>query len=297
MNRLTLIVTITLLHLSTARGEGWNRQWISSCDSCRGSQIWFMRTVCLTQTPEEAFITATSNGRITVFVNGYNTTTDVLAPYRSGDTTLKSITCNVVPYISNDTCLISVWYSPFLEHQDGKELSLTLYGKYADGRHFAFRTDNNWAWAQAPATTLRSPQETEMINSRETSATWNTTGLPTPKLLPVRTKSTTDDVVTEYQPQYARKTLVCRLAHSTPTSLTYISPSPFHGWARVTLRGMKSGTQITVNGLYYTCNGQMDEQACRRFTIPPYTTNTIKITSPSGIKESNVMSVEAIDIY
>lgn len=296
MIRLLLIVVATIMNIASARAVGWTRQWVCADDSCRESQIWFLRTLCLPHRPAEAYIHAASNGRIIVYVNGYNTTTDVLAPYRNGDTSLQGITCDAMPYIDGDTCLIAVWYSPFLKGHEGKQLSLTLYGKYTDGNPFAFTTDGNWSWALAPATTLHSPHETEQINSRAMRANWNNDGLPMPMLRPVKSEVTTD-MVGEYRPRHIRKTYSCRLANSSATTLTYLSPFPFHGWARVTLRGMKPGTQITVNGLYYTCNGQMDEQACRRFTIPPYTTTTIKITSPSGIKVSNVMSVEAIDIW
>ena len=296
MIRLLLIVFLTVMNVTTARSAGWIRQWVCADDSCRESQLWFLRTICLPHKPSEAFINATSNGRITIYVNGYNTTTDVLAPYHSGEETLHCVTCNALPFIANDTCIIAVWYSPFLKGQDQKQLSLTLYGKYTNGESFAFSTDNNWWGTLAPATTLHSPYETESINSRAMIANWNIDGLPMPRLLPVKTTTSTD-FVSEYRPQHIRKTYTCRLADSSPTSLTYLSPFAFRGWARVTLRGMKPGTQITVNGLYYTCSGQMDEQACRRFTISPFKTTTIKITSPSGIKESNVMSVEAMDIW
>ena len=147
------------------------------------------------------------------------------------------------------TCLIAVWYSPFLKGHEGKQLSLTLYGKYTDGKPFAFTTDGNWSWALAPATTLHSPHETEQINSRAMRTNWNIDGLPMPMLRPVKSEVATD-MVGEYRPRHIRKTYSCRLANSSATTLTYLSPFPFHGWARVTLRGMKPGTQITVNGLY-----------------------------------------------
>lgn len=296
MIRLILFVILSTLVSSSARAVYWTRQWIYADAPCAESQLWFLRSICLPQTPAEAYINAASNGRITIYVNGYNATTDVLAPYKDNDVALHHVTCEATPYIKDDTCRIAVWYSPFLEGHEGKQLSLYLYGKYYDGSTFMYNADTLWAWTTAPATTTVKPNESESINACGISADWNQDGVPYPLLLPVKTMGSSD-IVTACQSQRIRKIYSCRLIKSSPTSLTFLSPFPFHGWARVTLRGMRAGTTITVNGLSYTCNGTMDEQACRRFTISPYTTSTIKITSPSGIKASNVMNVEAIDIW
>ncbi|MGN0280945.1 MAG: hypothetical protein ACI4B3_01415 [Prevotella sp.] len=296
MIRLILIVIMTIINMASASAVEWTREWIAADDSCRESQIWFLRTIDFKQCPERAFISAVSNGRIIIYVNGYIATTDVLAPYSNNDTELRQLTCEITPFIKDADCTIAVWYSPFLTGYDDKQLSLTVEGTKADGTPFYYDMGQDWLYAVVPNMSADLTKETETIDSRNALSNWNFGNIPLPLLKPTK-PSRGNEKAMPYRPQYIRKTYSCRLVHSSPTTLTYLSPFPFHGWARVTLRGMKRGTQMTVNGLLYTCNGKMDEQACRRFTIPPYTTSTVKITSASGIKESNVMSVEAIDIW
>lgn len=295
MRRWLMVLVAATVFCTTTRAFGWNLKWINANDSCRGSQLWFVHSFTLPSRPHSAWIEAASNGRFVVYVNGYNITNDVLAPYPRQSASLRSVTCDVTPFIDDDSCRIAVWYSPFLDGYEGRQLSLTLYGTSADGTSFAFPADKNWAWTKADAMTYIGDDETENINANGFSPDWKTCNIPSPLLYPVDVRQ--DSCIVEpYKPQFIRHVYECRYAHSTATSLTFLSPCPFRGWVRVTLRGMRAGTTISVNGLNYTCSGIMDEQACRRFTIPRCQTSTIKILSPSGIKPDNVMSVEAIDI-
>lgn len=296
MTRLLALLVLCLSYAALARADGQPRQWINATDSCPESQIWFMRTVILDKEVKSAWVEVASNGRVAVYVNGYNTSTDVLTPYRPGDRTMRSFRCQATPFVSSDTCRLAVWYSPFLKSYNGRQLSLTFYGTYTDGSHFAFETDGSWSWTAAPATTHLSRGETEHIAYGSTDVEWLSDDLPLPSLLPVSV-TCGSEITLPSRPLLIRNIYPCRLALSSSTSLTYLSPHPFRGWVRVTLRGMKKGQSVTVNGLHYTCGGILDEQACRRFTMPDDKTTTIRITSPCGIHESNIMSVEAIDIY
>lgn len=272
---------------------GWCRQWISA-DSVGDSQLWFLRTLILPSQPVEARLEAISGGRVCIYVNGYNATTDILAPYKQGDKVLKSIGCDILPYITDDTCRIAVWYSPFLREIKSKHLSLTVWCRYPDGQRQSYVSDSNWSWVMAPAETNGND---ECFNSLAMYDKWNIDELPAPMLLPVRVSSGSYYEPSEpYTPQYIRHIYSCKKISATPMSLTYLSPSPFCGWVRVTLRGMKRGATLSVNGFDYICNGDIDEQACRRFTISPVATDHIEIRCSSGITADNVMSVEAIDI-
>ncbi|MCI6118313.1 MAG: hypothetical protein MR717_03330 [Prevotella sp.] len=296
MTRLLALFALCLSCAEFARAGGMLRQWINAHDSCHESQIWFMHSVVLGKKVKRAWVDVASNGRVAVYVNGYNTSTDVLTPYRPGDRIMRSFRCETTPYICSDTCHLAVWYSPFLKGYNGRQLSLTFYGTYTDGSHFAFETDGNWSWTPAPASTRLSRGETEHIAYGSTDVEWLFDDSPLPSLLPVNV-TVGSEITLPARPLLMRHIYPCRLVISSPTSLTYLSPHPFRGWVRVTLRGMKKSQPVTVNGLHYTCGGILDEQACRRFTIPDDKTTTIRISSPVGIRESNIMSVEAIDIY
>ena len=77
-------------------------------------------------------------------------------------------------------------------------------------------------------------------------------------------------------------------------TLTYDFGQPVEGWVRVTLRGMKQGEVVEVNGLRYVCRGGSDDQACRRFTTS--TAGIARILLPAGRSRSNITRVEAISI-
>lgn len=295
MTRLAAILIMATVHFTAARGFGWSQRWIHASQASRGTQLWFVGSLTLPSAAQSVRLEAASNGRFIVYVNGYNTTTDVLAPYAMPTPTLRGISCDATPFIDGDTCRIAVLYSPYLEGFDDRQLSLTLYGTLADGSPFAYSAGSDWSWTEANATTAIGDDESESVNGRNAECGWPTGDMPWPSRQPV-VEGQGYTPVEHYRPQYIRHTMNCRMVHSSPTSLTFLPPRPFRGWVRVTLRGMRAGTTISVNGLSYTCSGQLDEQACRRFTIPRHSTQDITIVSPSGIKRSNVTSVEALDI-
>ena len=76
--------------------------------------------------------------------------------------------------------------------------------------------------------------------------------------------------------------------------LIYDFGQPVEGWVRITMRGMKKGEVIEVNGLRYICKGGTDDQACRRFTTSP--SGVARITLPAGRSRSNISRVEAISV-
>ena len=289
-----IIAFLTLLFTTSARATGWSHQWINAGDSCRESQIWFVKSLSLQKIVSRAFVDAASNGRIQIYANGYNVTTSVLSPYHDTDKTLGSLHCEVTPFITDTICHLKVWYSPFLADYPDRQLSLTIYGTYTDGTTFAFACDDSWSWTSVDATTSINTTETETIAPIDMSLLY--TDLPMPQLLPVAINHTRD-AISHFEPQYIRHIHQCQLVDSTATSLTYLAPRPFKGWTRVTMRGMRRGVNVSIDGLNYICSGNTDEQACRRFTIQRDKKQTVKILSTSGISKSNIMSVEAIEIW
>ena len=289
-----IIAFLTLLFTTSARATGWSHQWINAGDSCRESQIWFVKSLSLQKIVSRAFVDAASNGRIQIYANGYNVTTSVLSPYHDTDKTLGSLHCEVTPFITDTICHLKVWYSPFLADYPDRQLSLTIYGTYTDGTTFAFACDDSWSWTSVDATTSINTTETETIAPIDMSLLY--TDLPMPQLLPVAINHTRD-AISHFEPQYIRHIHQCQLVDSTATSLTYLAPRPFKGWTRVTMRGMRRGVTVSIDGLNYICSGNTDEQACRRFTIQRDKKQTVKILSTSGISKSNIMSVEAIEIW
>ena len=81
------------------------------------SQVWFRRAFTVARPPLSARVTIASAGRYELFVNGYNVTTDVLAPSAGppGDT-IRVMTYEVGRFLRPDTNVVAVWYSPLAPH-------------------------------------------------------------------------------------------------------------------------------------------------------------------------------------
>ena len=68
----------------------------------------------------------------------------------------------------------------------------------------------------------------------------------------------------------------------------------FKGQLRITLRDAKRGQKIYIDGLEYTCTGEMDEQACRKFTVADH--RRVLINGDQNFKNEQIQSVEGIEI-
>lgn len=80
----------------------------------------------------------------------------------------------------------------------------------------------------------------------------------------------------------------------TDNGVLYDFTPGFYGFTRVTLRDCKRGQHISINGLQYTCNGEMDEQAFGRFVPGFY--RKVLISGDRNFKKEQIQNVEAIAI-
>jgi hypothetical protein len=77
-------------------------------------------------------------------------------------------------------------------------------------------------------------------------------------------------------------------------SIVYDFGQAFRGWVRVTLREAVPGELLQIGGLYYVCNGTMDEQASRRFTLGD--ARRVVVCGDEHFRPSQIMRIEAIEI-
>ena len=68
----------------------------------------------------------------------------------------------------------------------------------------------------------------------------------------------------------------------------------FIGFARVTLRGARKGERIFIGDMEYICSGQLDEQACLRFTTMPV--RKLTIYGDNKFRADHIVNVEGISI-
>lgn len=298
--RRTITFCVHLCFLSAA-AQGWDTHWIHHPGAADGEQVWFRRTFtdnC--QAITEAYVKVASGGRFMLFVNGYNASTDILTPDGGQPSdTLRTVTYDVTHLLRPDTNVVAVWYAPTESRlSDRRQLSLTFYGRTSDGTEgqFAHVTDSTWMCRTNGCCTRQDGGET--VDATAWTPDWNTAG-GSPMGWQWAEADEADGSHASDDIQPARTSW--RTARIRPYSLTttdgttmaYGCGRRFYGQVRVTLRGMRRGDRISVDGLEYVCAGRDDEQACRRFTAIECGAVTI---SGERLKPENITNVEGIAI-
>lgn len=294
-----LIMIVSLAYSSqNISAQQWDCHWIAHPTACDTTQVWFSRTYTDTERPREAFITIASTGYFTLYVNGRNVSTDILTPTRQqGDTAARAMTFCVTRFTRNTDNTIAVWYSPTTPHKDKRQLSMCYYGKRNDGTPFVYNTDASWMCREASMSLATDGGENQNATTHE--ARWNTGNIELAQWIHAEeAEGRPDESVTAAAwPQHGTritKTITPRYFDTENDSVLYDFAPGFYGLIRVTLRGCTSGQHININGLHYTCTGDMDEQAFGRF-VPGFWRKVL-ISGDKYFNPEQIQSVEAIAI-
>ena len=306
----TFIAIATLAAALGAAAQDWGLRWIACPGAGPCSQVWFRRAFTVARPPLSARVTIASAGRYELFVNGYNVTTDVLAPSAGppGDT-IRVMTYEVGRFLRPDTNVVAVWYSPLAPTR--KQLSLSLCAPARGGDAIALHADGAWLCRPAGAETalpcpggMAQPSpyfqlSAETVDDNLSLPGWNLPGAPVVGWLHAAEQyGLPPQPLAVVRPPYAARRIASIRSYTFlddhGSTLVYHFGRRFDGWVRLTLRGMHRGDTLRVNGLTYICSGRTDEQACRRFTSAA--SSIAVVSGPEHFSRKNVMSVEAIDI-
>lgn len=313
MMRYIITAIIAAMSITAEADKDWGLDWICSPNSNSHAQIQFKKVYNFECKPQSASIRIASNGRYILYVNGYNVTGDVLTP-RNSNPSLKVTTYETDRFMRKGNNTIAVWYSPDADYQitsetnysteipdRNKQLSISLYGitsnSLNDSLPFYYHTDDTWTCRTANATTNG---EDETYDNTQGCLCWNTdsciagwhyakeyTGT-------AETNIETQEIV--YEAMKISGIYRWRFLETIGDTLIYNFNRGFNGWVRLTLRNMQRGDTINVNGMQYICSGDMDEQACRRFTTSECPAGKVIVTCNRPIPRDNITNVEAISI-
>ncbi|MGM9705562.1 MAG: alpha-L-rhamnosidase N-terminal domain-containing protein [Prevotella sp.] len=296
--KIIIIATILLTFGPSAGAQQFGLSWISHPVPDCISQIWFRQTFTQEEKPEQIDITVASTGYFELFVNERNVSTDVMAPLRApGDNEAIAVTYDITRFVRQGENTLAVWYSPATVHADSLQLAAMCYGRYADGRRFAFHTDGGWLCHKANA--CINADGGEDIDATAFDQSWNGDIADMALWLPTTEhQGRPDDSARERKTNY-RATKTTHLSRQKyfdieGDSVTYTFETAFRGLIRVTLRDAKRGSRISVGNIRYTCSGESDEQIIQRFT----TTDTRKLilTGDKSFKPEQVYKVEALSL-
>lgn len=274
-------------------------KWISYPEVDSTSQIWFRQTYIHNQRPELANISITTTGQIELCINGYNVSTDTRLPYRACSQSDEPInmTFNVTRFLRPDSNTIAVWYSPSFPHVQSRQISLNYYGVMPNGEPFSYNANDEWLCRKANIS-LTTDGEEEFI-SPSNDAVWNYSEYEpacwiSAKLQYKEITSSTSDYASFYNSRRVTK-IICPEYHRIGKDSIECRFKPaFQGYVRITLRGAKKGEKLDIGGLKYTCNGEVDEQAYRKFT-DKYC-NYVIICGDKKFRKSQIQSVEGVEI-
>jgi hypothetical protein len=279
--------------------QGLMPKWVSFPEVDSTSQIWFRQTYTGNLRPTSANIIITTTGQIELYINGYNVSTDTRLPYRECCYNDKpiSMTFNVTRFLRPDSNTIAVWYSPSYPHIQPRQISLNYYGSMPDGEQFSYNANEEWLCRKANVSLTADGEEDFLAASND--AVWNSSEYePACWLTAKQQDYDTTSHITDYTSFYSSRR-IAKIRHPeyhriNKDSIEYNFTPSFQGYVRVTLREAKNGEKLNIGGLLYTCNGDVDEQAYRKFT-DKYCNNII-ICGDRKFKKSQIQNVEGVEI-
>ena len=295
--RISLLLFL-LLQLTHLQAQEFNCYWICHPEADDSSQIQFQHTFRSIKRPQQASLTVASTGRFQVFVNERNVSRDVLLPSMAhSKNTAQAISFDITRFLDEQYNTIAIWYSPIEGIKTDKQISACYSGLDYNGKPFSHFADGSWNCKTTGMYTL--PGNEEYIDGRRKNALWKSTDTGNLDWKnPCTSSDTTHFMYILNTSIYPSQHIVKHLEPvniSTDNLGTHVDfGRTFTGWIRITLREAKMGEEIQIGGLTYICTGEMDEQACRKFTYD--TQKTVLITGDSDFKPEQIQTIEGLEI-
>lgn len=307
MKKTVAFILFTFIWVLNSFSQEFGTHWISHAFGNDSSEVFFCHTYITRHKPQKAFITVASTGRLRVYVNERNISRDVFLKNEKENTvTLR--TYDITNVLSPDSNTIAVWYSPCEESASNKQLSLEYYGTDAQGTPFYHVAAEDWSSMNVEGCHIKDKEE--FFDNRFIDSSWKAAGRKPTWSHPLFTHpfmqnedSIQDkgkkDLLTQLSSFPATDNLLKRVY--SPVAETEDSAGvhydfglTFKGTVRITLRNAKKGEKIRIDGLQYTCSGEMDEQAFRHFSTTEQ--RIVTVTGDKTFRKSQIQKIEGLRI-
>ncbi len=271
--------------------------WISAQQVDSTSEIWFRQQIRLQELPAFASATIATTGKVDVYINERNVSTAIWIPDRTGnDDRPVSVNMEVTRFLQPGVNTIAIWYSPSFPHINGRQIAFSLCGRMKNGEKRAFCSDDGWLTRRANASLANDGGERYDANAY--TLKWNSDDVDWGLWQPARDTNTPAIAsryhLTGYPAVKRDMTYTPRYFDLAGDSVYYQFDKAFKGQLRITLRNARRGQKIYVDGLEYTCSGDMDEQAYRKFTVADY--RRVLIHGDRNFRNEQIQSVEGLEI-
>ena len=290
-------IFLSLFACITLQAQPFAITWLHHPSTASGDQVWFRTEATLDGDVADATLSVCTTGRVDIYVNERNVTSDVLIPYReNAEPTAVTTDFDVARFLRNGPNTIAVWYAPLDMQTTDRQVAVMLCGRYNSGKRFTIGSDDGWMCHTA---NRRTTATGEAVDATAYTMKWNSDDIDIATWLPATTLKTdeTSEHRRIYDPYMVEKMNKIRPQERIYTegdTLVYDFGNTFRGWVRVTMRGRKRGERLTIGNLTYTCRAQTDEQAFHKFTIGLQ--RKVVIKSTEKILPENIFSAEAIEI-
>lgn len=295
--RIILVIISCMLSTLMAMAQEYNLRWISSPSVDSTAQIWFRNQYVHHKKIKKAYVCIATTGYADLYINRRNASCNYLAPYRQPYSDYPvSTTYDITRFSRPDTTTIAVWYSPSYPHINNRQLSLIYYGTYQDGSSFSFASDDSWLCR--PSCSQFNSKGSETIDGRIDKNEWKANQINDLALWQGCKKQSISSSEYPHSTDNHTNTIESIISYRyfdiEKDTITYDFGLGFIGFARVTLRGARKGERIFIGDMEYICSGQLDEQACLRFTTMPV--RKLTIYGDNKFRADHIVNVEGISI-
>lgn len=295
MTRLITLVAL-MLWVQSSYTQEFSTHWISHPTPNDSTEVLFCHTYTTQRCNKKAILSFASKGHLKVFFNERNISQDITfnnpSPQKIG-----IVSYDVSRYLRPDSNTIAVWYAPETGTDISKQVSLEYYGEDADGQDFYHQADGSWLCLALQKSYIK--RNKECFNASTYSHEWKASDYDRKKWLhPLGAYGNTspDTIVGNTYNNYNDKlyrVLKPINSYKDASGIHYDFGRSFHGTIRLTLREARKTEVIHIDDFTYICNGDLDEQAFRRFSTTRQRTFTI--WGDKHFKPSQITNVEGLE--
>lgn len=288
-----IIIICLIFWIQNSFAQEFCTHWVSYPLPNDSSEVLFRKTFTTQHRPTQALITFASCGKLKVYVNERNITKDLLFE-NPNNTYIVSRTIDISRFLNAEQNTIAVWYAPVPGMPISKQLSLEYYGKDIKGKFFYHKADKSW-WCKTLRGSFNS-STTEQYDSRFYHFDWMSPEYKSEHWIHPTGSFATEKsypIISNPLPtsSYPLTHIIFPVNHYEDSlGIHYDFGRPFYGSIRLTLREASKGETIKIDNYLYICNGEMDEQAFRRFT-----SEQKRIITINGGKYFNIKQINNIE--
>ena len=266
--RYILFLTIVLVVLSSART--WAGTYLFHPSAFPQEQVWFQ---CPFQSNNESsdriYLRLSTTGYVLPYINGRIAIKASIWPSRPMNR--EGVAENVIDItrlVKSGNNVIALWYAPIVGQKQVPRgmVSAEIYVQHKRKTEVLYTYNNTWKTKQDFGI--------DWIPAMVVEPATNYPIIPNKALRPYKTVVPKTQVITD-------------------SIATYYLPETVSGQLRITLRGVRKGDVLRINGMKYKCRGGNDEQFFTRFST--ITANRIEI-SGEGKRMPSSTNIELIQL-